>query len=94
MGSEMCIRDRLKLHHGVMPDILCVDAEGMDQEIIGAVLELETRPKVICVETLGYTDKAGEGIRNNGLIDTLIAGGYTVLGDTDLNTVFIDFGAL
>lgn len=84
------IPDIIEAHcpEGVV-DFMSIDVEGLDCEII-QYNSLDTiRPKVLCVETMRYTEK-GIGQKNEDLIQYLSGINYQVHADTGLNTIFID----
>lgn len=74
--------------NGIFPDILSVDAEGVDELIIKSINFINNSPKVICIETISFSTK-GRGIKNNMLIKYLTKNGYLVYADTNINTIFV-----
>lgn len=70
-------------------DFMSIDVEGLDWEIIHYNPLHLIRPKVLCVETMRYTEE-GIGQKNQSLIQYLTEINYQVYADTGLNTVFID----
>ena len=67
------------------PDILFLDAEGLDEIIIRSIDYTKYAPKIICVETFAF----GVGVKNYDLIDYLIGNNYKIHADTFINTIFI-----
>jgi FkbM family methyltransferase len=47
--------------HGVFPDFLSIDIEGLDYDVLLATNFGYTRPKVICVETVDFLGKSKYG---------------------------------
>ncbi len=71
------------------PDFLSIDVEGLDFEIIRSMDISRWRPKVICAETLSYSETTG-GIKIRDIENYLVEHGYRVYGDTNINTIFVD----
>jgi len=71
------------------PDFLSVDVEGMDLEILKSMDFQRWRPKVICAETLSYSELTG-GEKLNEIHEYLDGHCYRVYADTYINTIFID----
>lgn len=71
------------------PDFLSIDVEGMDFEIVKSIELKRWRPKVICAETLSYSELTG-GEKLNEIHQYLEGHGYRVYADTYINTIFID----
>jgi len=74
---------------GAFPDLLNVDIEGTDSLIVPALVATppELRPKVVCIETLTYSE-SGTATKRADLIAAIVAAGYTVYADTYINTIF------
>ncbi|MBL8158379.1 FkbM family methyltransferase [bacterium] len=70
-------------------DIISVDAEGLDFEILKSINVTKYRPKLICAETLRYSDQ-GTVEKQKEILEYLASVGYMVYADTNVNTVFID----
>lgn len=77
-----------KYHHGKFPDFLSIDVEGLDYELIKSINYKKDSPKVICVETITYSDK-GKGVKQKNIINYLESQGYMVFADTYINTIFV-----
>lgn len=80
-----------KFSQNIMPDLLTLDVEGLDDKIIRQIdfSQMHNRPKVICVETALYT----EGCKHQkkfDLIQYIESQNYIVFADTFLNTIFVD----
>lgn len=73
---------------GVFPDFLSLDVEGLDLDILQSIDYAHNYPKVICVETIEYTND-GTGGKNTVLIEFLKSNGYYVYADTYINTIFV-----
>jgi FkbM family methyltransferase len=74
--------------NGKFPDFLSLDVEGMDEEIIKSIDYESSRPIVICVETISFSN-SGNGVKNNSIVDFLEGKGYMVYADTNINTIFV-----
>jgi FkbM family methyltransferase len=74
---------------GAFPDLLTVDIEGTDELVVPALYATEgpRRPKVVCIETLSYSESGGANKRQD-LIDAIRDVGYEVYADTYINTIF------
>ena len=73
---------------GVCPDLLSLDAEGMDLAILRSVNWKKYSPVVICAETASYSTNGNEE-KDTRLITYLESKGYMVYADTRINTIFI-----
>ena len=74
--------------HGVFPDFLSLDVEGLEEVVLKCVDYKNNFPKVICIETLSYTENNTE-IKDKHLIDLLIGEGYLLFADTYINSIFV-----
>lgn len=74
---------------GVPLDFLSIDVEGLDFAILSSMDFNRWRPKVICAETITYSEaNRGEKIPEiAGLLHKL---GYEAYADTHINTIFVD----
>lgn len=70
-------------------DYLSIDVEGLDFAILNSMDFTRWRPKVICAETITYSEtNQGEKIpKIAGLLHEL---GYETYADTHINTIFVD----
>lgn len=75
-------------NNNVFPDLLSVDVEGFDEAIIKSIDFNHSAPIVICLETISYSD-SGNGVKDTSLINYLLANGYMVYADTNINTIFV-----
>ena len=73
---------------GKFPDFLSIDAEGIDEVVINSIDYSINYPKVICVETISFSEK-GTGEKNNALIDFIKSKGYMYYADTYVNSIFV-----
>ena len=74
--------------NGKFPDLLSLDVEGMDEAIIRSIDYKGSRPTVICVETISFSNSRN-GIKNISLVDFLESRGYMVYANTYINTIFV-----
>jgi FkbM family methyltransferase len=74
---------------GDFPDLLTVDIEGTDALIVPALARtaIGRRPRVICIETLTYSE-TGTASKKADLIAAVSAMGYDAYADTYINTIF------
>jgi FkbM family methyltransferase len=77
-----------KYHHGIFPDFLSLDVEGLDLKILESIEYTDNTPKVVCVETMTYST-TGHGMKSLDIIDFLKDMGYMVYADTYINTIFV-----
>jgi FkbM family methyltransferase len=71
------------------PDIMSLDIEGLDFAVLQSLDFGKYRPKIICVETLTYSENnTGQKLEN--IIELLKQNSYRVYADTYINTIFID----
>jgi FkbM family methyltransferase len=71
------------------PDLVCIDIEGMDLPVIKSLDFVTHRPKVICIETVRYSnDNRKEKITE--IFQFLESQSYIVYADTYINTIFVD----
>lgn len=75
--------------HSLPLDFFSIDAEGMDFKILSSMDFTRWRPKVICVETITYSE-ANKGEKITKIADLLQDLGYSVYADTHINTIFVD----
>ncbi len=80
------INNIIDLYMDKTPDFINIDTEGLDFEIIKSLDLKKYRPKVICIETIGFISQ--EKIHN--IPDYLLNNGYLNYADTHINTIFID----
>lgn len=75
-------------HAGIFPDLLTIDAEGMDEIILDSIEFSRAKPLVICAETLEYT-RIGTPRKNSAIAERLSRHGYFAYADTYINTIFV-----
>jgi hypothetical protein len=73
---------------GVFPDLLSLDVEGLDYEVMTSINLKKHAPKVICVETISYSD-SGNGVKATKLINYIKKQGYYLYADTNINSIFV-----
>jgi FkbM family methyltransferase len=80
------LQEKLK---GIPLDFLSIDVEGLDFTILSSLDFTRWRPKVICAETITYSEiNQGKKIPEiPGLLHDL---GYQTYADTHINTIFVD----
>ncbi len=74
--------------HGVFPDFLSLDVEGFEQAILEKIDYDSNFPKVLCIETLTYTENNSE-LKEHEMIDYVIGKGYLLFADTYINSIFV-----
>lgn len=70
------------------PDILSIDAEGLDEKIIKSFPLSTIQPVIICIETISFST-SGHGVKNTTLIEYIESFGYLKYADTNINTIFV-----
>ena len=70
------------------PDFLSLDIEELDFEILKTINYEKSKPKIICVETISFSEK-GEGIKDTEIINFLNTKGYFLYADTFINSIFV-----
>ncbi len=71
------------------PDLVSIDAEGVDEDIIQSFDFNNYAPKVICIETISYTPD-GTGVKRTGLCAIIEAAGYFEYANTNINSIFVN----
>jgi FkbM family methyltransferase len=79
----------LKKHQLPAPDYISIDLEGDELEALQTLDWAHGRPKVICAETLTYTEDRTEQ-KQQKTIDWLEKKGYFLYADTYINSIFVD----
>ena len=72
----------------VSPNIIFIDAEGMDLILIKSIDFDKYSPEVLCVESISY-ELNGNGIKDSELIDFVLSKGYMLYADTNINSIFV-----
>jgi hypothetical protein len=72
------------------PQLLSVDLEGLDHCIVDSLsdYEYQSRPVVICIETIKYSEYSLP-VKDNELIESMLGLGYIKYSDTWINTIFV-----
>ncbi|MBP9218615.1 MAG: FkbM family methyltransferase [Sterolibacterium sp.] len=84
------VNDVLAEHFGrSAPDFISLDVEGLDLQILRSLDFARWRPKVLCVETITYSDR-GAGEKIPEIAALLQEQGYFPFADTYVNTIFVD----
>jgi hypothetical protein len=73
---------------GRFPDLLTLDVEGLEREVLAPLAGRPELPRVMVVETAEYSP-VGAGAKRQDLVDFVLALGYVLYADTNLNTVFV-----
>jgi FkbM family methyltransferase len=71
---------------GNAPDLLSIDAEGIDIEILKSLDFARYSPKVICVESIAFGTK--EFFSRKILSNLMETNGYVLYADTHINTIY------
>ena len=70
------------------PELLTIDAEGVDEIILKSIDYSLNFPIVICVETISFSN-VGKGVKNLDLIEFIKSNGYLLYADTYINSIFV-----
>jgi FkbM family methyltransferase len=79
----------LERHCGRTPDLVSLDIEGVDIEVLKAWDFDRFRPRAMIVETLTYAEHGMTPMKRPEIGELMARVGYSVYGDTHLNTVFV-----
>jgi FkbM family methyltransferase len=74
--------------NGKFWDFMSLDVEGFEMPILKSIDWEEFSPKVICCETISFSD-CGKGKKDHTIIDFLVSKGFMVYADTSVNTIFV-----
>ncbi len=87
--SVITINGIIEKHfHNKAPNLVFIDAEGMDFELVQSFDFQKYKPEVFCVESVSY-ELDGSGIKNDKLINHIISQGYLLYADTNINSIFV-----
>ncbi|MCF7821484.1 MAG: FkbM family methyltransferase, partial [Mariprofundaceae bacterium] len=70
-------------------DFLSIDVEGLDFAILSSMDFSRWHPKVICAETITYSEQ-NRGKKLPEIASLLHDAGYRPYADTHINTIFVD----
>lgn len=70
------------------PDLLSIDVEGWDYEILSAIDFDNTRPTIICIESISFSAN-GNGLKDERINSLLSKKGYIFYADTNINSIFV-----
>jgi FkbM family methyltransferase len=70
------------------PDLLTIDAEGIDEVVLKSIDFEKNYPIVICTETISFSN-TGNGKKNTELIEFIESKGYILFADTYINSIFV-----
>ena len=86
--SALRIQQLFERGRAGVPDVLCVDIEGVDYEVLES-MSITSRPKIICVETVTYLpDKTP--VIDQRFASMLASKGFVKYADTYINQIFVD----
>lgn len=74
---------------GGTPDLVSLDAEGLDLEILRSIDCSRYRPHVFCVETISYADGDGSGVKSSEIHAVMLQNGYRLYADTYINSIYV-----
>jgi len=76
------------------PQILNLDIEGMELPVLESMNLQSNGPVVICIETIEYAPRLGQGRKRHELNAFLEDRGYQVFADTHINTIHVQRNAI
>lgn len=79
----------IKEHFGEKPNFLSIDVEGLDLQLLQTLDFNLSRPEIICIETINYTEKKSL-IKSTKILEYMKSNDYFVYADTFINTIFVD----
>ncbi len=74
--------------NNISPNVIFIDAEGMDFELVNSIDFNIYKPEVLCVESVSY-ELDGSGKKDAKLIDLITSKGYMLYADTNINSIFV-----
>ena len=74
--------------NNVSPNVIFIDAEGMDLTIVKSIDFEKYSPEVLCIETISY-ELNGHGVKDSELINFVLSNGYFLYADTNINSIFV-----
>jgi FkbM family methyltransferase len=77
-----------KYFNGNMPDFFSLDVEGYDVKILESIDFLKYSPKIVCVETISFTEDRIIK-KQQAIADLMTNNGYLVYADTAINSIFV-----
>ena len=83
------VNDVIRDHFPAPPDLVSLDVEGLDFAILQSLDLSASRPKVMCVETITFSEiRQGKKIKK--ITELMIDNNYFAYADTNVNTIFVD----
>lgn len=73
----------------ISPDLISIDAEGVDFDIVKSLDFNKYDPKVICIESINYTPD-GTGTKRLDLCKFIEQVGYFEYANTNINSIFVN----
>ncbi len=70
-------------------DLVSIDVEGMERELLEALFNAGTFPRMLICETALYAPRLADATKCKDLVSWVQAKGYSVYADTFVNTIFI-----
>jgi FkbM family methyltransferase len=78
-----------KYFDNTAPDLISIDAEGIDFDIVKSLDFSKYAPKVICIESINYTPD-GTGRKRFELCRFIEEAGYFEYANTNINSIFVN----
>jgi FkbM family methyltransferase len=76
-------------HMGRTPDLVSLDAEGLDLDILRSIDFAKYRPHVFCIETVSFATSDGDGVKNREIHELMLQNGYRMYADTYINSIYV-----
>lgn len=76
-------------HMAHAPDLVSLDVEGLDLDILRSIDFSRYRPQVVCVETLGYAEGDGSGLKSTDIPALMLQNEYRPYADTYINSIYV-----
>lgn len=83
------VNDVIRNNFQESPDLISLDVEGLDLAILRSLDFSLYRPKVICVETITFSENR-QGKKITEIAKLMNDNGYLAYADTNVNTLFVD----
>lgn len=74
-------------HNNIFPDFLSIDTEGLEEKILESI-DYDNGPKVICVESISYSEN-NDGKKDQKIKIFLEGKGFMLFADTHINSIFV-----
>jgi len=78
-----------KYSNNIYPDFMNIDAEGVEMDILERIDFIQSKPKIICLETAEYGNTDMQET-DTETVNFLLTKGYFIFSNTYINTIMVD----